>query len=77
MVAAAEPLTSEVGMQDGETFRTRVDAGHVVDDHIGTMEITVRSGSTAQEQIADLLEECNRLRDRVAALEDQLREQAC
>jgi len=40
-----------------------------IGNHVGTAEIDVRSGSVEQGQVQRLLDECDRLRDRVAELE--------
>ena len=59
--------------ETNETFTERVDVTTQPDGaFIGTMEIDVKPSGHQNEQVAELQEECNRLRDRVAELERQL-----
>lgn len=72
MSLPSERLTSEAGMQDGETFSIRVDSDTVhVDDDVGIAEIGVRPGRSVIEALID---ENNALRDEVARLTRLLNE---
>lgn len=61
--------------EDGITFTERVDMTTQPDGaFIGTLEIEVRASDRHEEQVQALQDECDRLRDRVAELEAQLRD---
>ena len=69
--------TSAAGARDGERVAsTRVEAGWSAGNregaHLGTLEIGVQPATDAQEQIADLQAEVERLRVRASELESEL-----
>jgi hypothetical protein len=56
-----------------ETFTERVDVTTQPDGaFIGTLEIDVRTGDHQEERVRTLQDECDRLRDRAAELEQLL-----